>query len=242
MKKMKKRITFLTGAGVSRDSGIPTFRDGKDALWNNVSVNEVATRDGWEKDIFKAFKFYDDMKEKLPSYEPNAMHKKISKLEDTYEVTVVTQNIDDLHERAGSSNVIHLHGELLKKRTTGNPDIFFDNPIGEELKPGVTGDDGFFMRPHVVLFGEQPFNIIRARSAFIETDLIIIIGTSFSIEYLLSLVFGGHIQPIKILYIDPKPAELQKFNIPNVDITYIKKTAIESLNGLDDFLKINLEK
>lgn len=237
---MKKKIVIFTGAGVSAESGVKTFRDGKDAYWNNYSIEQVATKEGWEKDPETAFKFYNEMKNEIVKYEPNAMHIALAKLEEEYDVTIVTQNVDDLHERAGSTDVIHLHGELNKMRTTGNPDMLLD--YDRDIKPGDEGEDGFPLRPHVVLFGEQPFNHTRSASEFHNADIRISIGTSFSIGYTLPLVWLSHgVRFPHGLYIDPKPAVLRNFGINDQSIMYIKKPACDAIDDMKTYIETNIK-
>jgi NAD-dependent deacetylase len=233
---MKKKITIFTGAGISKESGIGTFRDGDDAYWNKFKVEDVATVEGWKRDLKTAFDFYNEMRKEIGKHKPNAMHLAIADLEKEYEVIVVTQNVDDLHEKAGSTNVIHLHGEMNKMRTAGNPFMLLD--YDRDLKPGDEGDDGFELRPHVVLFGEQPYNHQRATESFRDADVRIAIGTSFSVGYTIPLVWlsVGVKYPCG-LYIDPKPAVLRNMQINDQSIMYIKKEATQAITDMRTYIE-----
>ena len=168
---MKKLVVF-TGAGISKESGIPTFRD-SDGLWENHSIMDVATPQGWEKNPKLVLNFYNDRRKHLATCEPNDAHKILAELEKDYDVYVITQNIDNLHERGGSTKVIHLHGELTKARNLTNDDIV---DIGYE---DIIEMDN--LRPHVVWFGENVLNLNEARNITAEADIFVIIGTSLQV-------------------------------------------------------------
>lgn len=172
----RQNITVLTGAGISAESGIKTFRDGG-GLWEGYRVEEVATPDAWERNPGLVLKFYNERRRDLHKARPNAAHRALTQLEDRYNVTIVTQNVDDLHERAGSSNVIHLHGELLKARSSVNPLLIYDIE-GDELKLGQLCEKGFQLRPHIVWFGEAVPMMPAAIEATAGADYFIVIGTS----------------------------------------------------------------
>jgi NAD-dependent deacetylase len=227
---MKKKVVIFTGAGVSKESGIETFRDGENAYWNKYKIDDVATIDGWEKDQQKAFDFYNDMRKEISKYDPNEMHKAIANLEKDYDVTVITQNIDDLHERAGSTNVIHLHGELSKMRTFDNTHRFFN--YDKDINVGDIGYDGSQLRPHVVLFGEQPYNYQDASDALISSRIKIVIGTSFNIGYTIPLVWAYP----RGLYIDPKPSVLRNLGVNDQSITYVKKNATDAIKEMNEYI------
>ena len=171
-----KRIVFLTGAGISAESGIPTFRGAIDGLWENHNVEEVATAKAIKEHPDVVYKFLNELRDKYKDCQPNSAHKAIAKLEKDYDVTVITQNIDDLHEKAGSTHVIHLHGDLSKVRAVNNTDLLFDYPEGGII-PGDT-IDGHRVRPHVVLFGEDVPNYRRAIPFVKQADICVVIGTS----------------------------------------------------------------
>jgi NAD-dependent deacetylase len=178
--KMKKKILVFSGAGVSAESGISTFRD-SNGLWENHSIEEVATPQGWLRNPSLVLDFYNKRRAQLKEVEPNEAHKLIADLEMKYDVTVVTQNVDNLHERAGSSRVIHLHGELTKVR----PENRLDKAIEwtEDLHLGDLCENGFQLRPHIVWFGEMLNEeyINSSRMAAESADVCIIIGTSLQV-------------------------------------------------------------
>ncbi|SEP77661.1 SIR2 family NAD-dependent protein deacylase [Neolewinella agarilytica] len=196
-----KKIAVLTGAGVSAESGIATFRD-SNGLWENHRVEDVASPEGFARDPGLVLNFYNQRRAQLHTVEPNAGHHLVAALEEDYNVTVITQNIDDLHERAGSTNIIHLHGELLKARPArGDGEVV--NWTGD-IKLGDTDDKGVQMRPHIVWFGEGVPEIENAAEVVSEADLIIIIGTSMQVYPAAGLV-GYAANSVPVVYIDPKP-------------------------------------
>ena len=218
---MKKKIVVFTGAGVSRESGVLTFRDSVDGLWENHKIDDVCTPSGWKKDREKVLNFYNDRRRQLPTVEPNSAHTGLVKLEEKYDVTIVTQNVDDLHERAGSSKILHLHGELTKARgTLSSKETIVEigyNDINIGDKCEITGSQ---LRPHIVWFEEYPFNVEESHTAIGEADILFIIGTSLNIGYTLQLLANAS-EDCKIYYIDPEPNEiLSKYGM---DIKYIKR-------------------
>lgn len=197
---MKKKIAVLTGAGVSAESGISTFRD-SGGLWEEHKIDDVATFKGWTKDRDLVLKFYNTRRTQLSTVKPNDAHFAIAKLEDGYDVTVVTQNVDDLHERAGSSNIIHLHGELTKARSTVNPSLVYD--IGyKEIQRGDMCEKGSQLRPHIVWFGEDVPMMDKAYEVVFDADIVIIIGTSMRVYPAAGLV-GVTSPGTKVYFIDP---------------------------------------
>ena len=198
---MKKKIVVLTGAGVSAESGINTFRD-SGGLWEGHDVMEVASPDGWNRNRELVLDFYNKRRAQLLEVEPNAAHLALVELEEKYEVHIVTQNVDDLHERAGSSNVLHLHGELLKVRSLGNGNLVYD--WAKDLVEGDLCEEGHQMRPHIVWFGEQVPMLEVAASIVSTAEIIIVIGTSMQVYPAASLV--GYAPPFApIIYVDPNP-------------------------------------
>lgn len=191
----------LTGAGVSAESGINTFRDA-DGLWEGHDVMEVATPQGFAQNPHLVLEFYNERRRQLSTVFPNAAHKALSALEEHYRVDIITQNVDDLHERAGSSNVIHLHGELLKARSVKNPNAIID--WKSDIKIGDIASDGSQLRPHIVWFGEDVPLLPKAAETTSMANIIIIIGTSMQVYPAASLV---HYAPLDspIYFIDPKP-------------------------------------
>ena len=220
---MKKKIVFLTGAGMSVESGFKTFR-GNDGLWENYPVEQVATHEGWERDPELVTKFYNMLRKKLYSAEPNKGHRLIAELEKDFDVTVITQNVDNLHEKAGSTNVIHLHGELAKVCSSRDPynpryiqELSEENP---EVAPGTKAGDGSLLRPFIVFFGES---VPMMEPAVIETqkaDIFIIIGTSMNVYPAAGLL---HYAPSEapVYLIDPSS------DVQNVtrNVTHIQKGA-----------------
>ncbi|MEO0733031.1 MAG: NAD-dependent deacylase [Bacteroidota bacterium] len=196
-----KRIAVLTGAGVSAESGIATFRDAN-GLWENHRVEDVASPEGFRRDPALVLEFYNQRRAQLHTVKPNVGHKLIAALEDEYQVTVITQNIDDLHERAGSTDIIHLHGELLKARPVGTGGPILDWP--GDIKVGDTHEDGRQLRPHIVWFGEDVPEIVNAAGIVSQADLVLIVGTSMQVYPAAGLV-GYAPDHAPVVYIDPKP-------------------------------------
>lgn len=201
---MKKRIVVLSGAGMSAESGIKTFRD-DDGLWNNYRVEEVASPMAWASDMDMVLEFYNQRRKQLLECEPNEGHKALARLEDKFDVHIVTQNVDDLHERAGSSNIIHLHGEIRKVRSTKDPSIILDLD-GWELKAGDLCPLGSQLRPHIVWFGESVPNITKGAEIVTTADILLVIGTSMQVYPAAGLV---HYAPVdcKKYYIDPNASQ-----------------------------------
>lgn len=224
-----KKIAIFTGAGVSQESGVSTFRDTKDGLWYNYNVDEVATRRGWLLNPEKVMEFHNMLRKKLLDVQPNDAHKALAKLQDKYDVTIVTQNVDDLHERAGSNKVLHLHGELFKSRSTLDPKTLYE--CRGDLNVGDEGADGSRLRPHTVLFDEYPYNVDESWDVLSGADILIIIGTSFDISYTAGLV--GSFKGSAVYYVDPKPTKLIENYFP---VKFIRKKAVEGVTKLVDKL------
>ncbi|WP_299536244.1 NAD-dependent deacylase [Ulvibacterium sp.] len=198
---MKKKVVVLTGAGVSAESGIKTFRDAN-GLWEGHDVMEVASPQGFASNPELVLDFYNQRRRQLLEVAPNAAHRALVDLEAHFSTTIVTQNIDNLHERAGSSHVVHLHGELLKVRSTGNPNLILD--WKEDLNLGDVCENGHQLRPHIVWFGEQVPMIETAIEITGQADALLIIGTSMQVypaAGLLQYAPGG----VPIYFIDPRP-------------------------------------
>ena len=174
----KQHIVILTGAGISAESGISTFRDA-DGLWEGHDIMEVASPQGFAKNPALVLDFYNQRRAQLLTVKPNAGHLALVVLEEKYDVTVVTQNVDNLHEQAGSSKVIHLHGELLKARSTTDPDAIVD--WTEDIDVGTMATDGSQLRPHIVWFGEDVPLIPTAVEYASRADIFVIIGTSLQV-------------------------------------------------------------
>jgi NAD-dependent deacetylase len=197
-----KHIVVLTGAGMSAESGLKTFRDA-DGLWEGHDVLEVATPEGFNKNPELVLKFYNERRRQLLDVLPNQAHYDLAELEKYFKVSIITQNVDDLHERAGSSNVIHLHGELLKARSTYNEQDVFD--WKEDIFLGDLCVEGYQIRPHIVWFGEAVPMIEKAVDICTTADALMIIGTSMQVYPAASLM---HYVPqnTPTYFIDPKPA------------------------------------
>jgi NAD-dependent deacetylase len=175
---LKKNLVVLTGAGISAESGLKTFRD-SDGLWMGYDVYQVATPEGWKKDPGLVLDFYNQRRKEVAKAFPNAAHKGISDFQNDFNVTVITQNIDDLHERAGSKNVVHLHGEIFKMRSVNDANTFYE--IRNDIQFGQKAPDGFQLRPHVVWFGEAVPMIEEAAKIFSTADVFILVGTSLQV-------------------------------------------------------------
>lgn len=220
-----KKIVVLTGAGISAESGINTFRDA-DGLWEGHDVMEVATPQGFHSNPGLVLNFYNERRRQLLQVAPNLAHKALVRLEDHYDVSIITQNVDDLHERAGSSQVIHLHGELLKARCSHNPYKIVDWKT--DIKIGDLSDEGRQLRPHIVWFGEEVPLLEKAAHITQTAQVLIIIGTSMQVYPAASLI---HYVPgnTPIYFIDPKP------NISETDfdgLTIIKSSAVQGVPPL----------
>ena len=226
-----KRLVILTGAGMSAESGISTFRD-SNGLWNNYPVEQVATPEGFKANPQLVLDFYNYRRRELLTVEPNEGHKGLAKLEKLFEVHIITQNVDNLHERAGSTHVIHLHGELMKSCSVKNKDRPFDiSPEKPDIHLGDTAPDGGQLRPFIVWFGEAVPKINEAIGYVESADIVVVIGTSLNVypaAGLLHYVRDG----LPIFLIDPNPV-----NAYRSDIEYIKKGASEGVKMLSERLK-----
>lgn len=175
---MQPNIVILTGAGISAESGLKTFRD-SDGLWNGYSIQEVATPEGFAKNPKLVLDFYNQRRKEIANAKPNAAHLTLAKLQNKYAVTIITQNIDDLHERAGSNKVIHLHGEIFKMRSVANPQVTY--PITGDINLGDLAEDGSPLRPFIVWFNEEVPLLPQAAAVVAEADVFVIIGTSLQV-------------------------------------------------------------
>lgn len=209
------KLVVLTGAGMSAESGIKTFRD-SDGLWENHRIEEVCTPEALEQNPERVIQFYNERRRQLYGASPNSGHAGLAGLERFFDVRIITQNIDDLHERAGSSHVLHLHGELKKVRSSQCPERIYDLD-GWELKPGSRGEDGSLLRPHVVFFGEAVPNIEPAIEWVKQADIFVVIGTSLAVYPAASLL---HYAPegIPVFVIDPKiPQQARRAGIHAIE-------------------------
>jgi NAD-dependent deacetylase len=225
------KVIVLTGAGMSADSGLKTFRD-SDGLWEGYDARDVATPQAWERDKELVLEFYNERRKQAHSVDPNKGHKALARLEEQYDVTIITQNVDSLHERAGSSDVLHLHGELSKVRSENDPSLIYDIG-GETIELGDTAEDGAQLRPHVVWFGEPVPNMRKASEIVPNADILIVIGTSLVVypaAGLVDLVPGD----IPKYIIDPNAPELRDFT----GWEHLEQTAAEGAPELiDDLLE-----
>ncbi len=204
---MKKKLVISSGAGISAESGISTFRDA-DGLWENYPVMEVCSADGFARNPALVHQFYNDRRKQLVRCRPNAAHRALVELEKWYDVYVITQNVDDLHERAGSSNILHLHGELMKARSLSDPTKLYTlDEEHLETSPSMRMPDGDRVRPHIVFFQEAVPNIERAIEWVSQADIFVVIGTSLAVYPAASLLH--YVRPgIPVYYIDPRPASV----------------------------------
>ncbi len=226
---MKKKLVILSGAGMSQESGIRTFRD-MDGLWEEYDVTEVATPEAWAKNPTLVMKFYNDRRKQLYESEPNAGHRGLVDLEKDFEVKIITQNIDDLHERAGSSSVLHLHGELKKARSSVDESLIYDID-GWELKFGQKCAKGSQLRPHIVWFGEAVPAMDDAIPLVESADILVVIGTSLNVYPAAGLVNYAK-REIPIFVIDPQKPSLYIRNV-----NYIQEKAGKGVEILKKELK-----
>lgn len=217
--RMRKKLVVLTGAGISAESGLKTFRD-HDGLWEGYNVYDVATPEAWQRDPVMVQSFYNARRKEVLKAKPNAAHLLLAELENHFNVCIITQNIDNLHERAGSSHIIHLHGEITKAQSSVNPNLTY--PIeGTELLMTDTCELGSPLRPFVVWFGEAVPKMAEAEIAMSDADLVLIIGTSLQVYPAASLVHAVPIDAL-ITVIDPGSPALVKR--PNTSIIRQKAT------------------
>ena len=215
------KICVLTGAGISAESGIKTFRDAG-GLWEGHDVMDVASPQGWESNQALVLNFYNERRRQLREVKPNVAHLAVVRLEDKHEVTIITQNVDDLHKRAGSTNVLHLHGELTKVRSTIDDSLIYS--WNKDLNLGDLCEKGEQLRPHIVWFGEQVPMLSKAIEQIILADTIIIIGTSMQVYPAASLTSYAH-KKTKIYYVDPKPQLNQELKNQRKNLTILQGTA-----------------
>jgi NAD-dependent deacetylase len=196
-----QRVVILSGAGISAESGLGTFR-GSGGLWEGVSVKDVATIDAWDRDPAKVLRFYNQRRRDVMAAEPNEAHYALKDLEEIFEVSIITQNIDDLHERAGSTNVLHLHGEILKARSSRDERLLYARR--EDINLGDRCEQGSQLRPHVVWFGESVPMMDQAISIAKKADFFIVVGTSLEVYPAASLIEHIPFEATKFV-IDPQP-------------------------------------
>ncbi len=223
---MKKKLVVLTGAGISAESGIMTFRDAG-GLWENHSIEEVATPEGWRKNPKLVLQFYNERRAKAAEAKPNVGHLALADLEKHFDVHIITQNVDGLHEKAGSTNVLHLHGELSKVRSVKNEHLIYD--IGAKaIEIGDLADDGGQLRPHIVWFGEMVPMIEPAADLCLNADIFVVVGTSLQVYPAAGLI--GYVSDDAPKYIiDPTMPEVSNLY---QNLTFITETATVGVPAL----------
>lgn len=226
---MKLKIVALTGAGMSAESGISTFRD-SNGLWENHDIMEVASPEGWKNNPKLVLDFYNKRRAQLKEVKPNRGHEILAELEQQFDVHIITQNVDNLHERAGSSSVLHLHGELTKVRSIANENFILE--WTEDLNWGDTDDKGNQLRPHIVWFGEAVPAIEKAVTIIEKADIVVIIGTSLQVYPAAGLMHYAS-PKVPVYYIDPKPATIYELTNP---LEVFKMSASEGMEKLKSML------
>ncbi len=227
----KPKLVVLTGAGISAESGLKTFR-GAGGLWEGHRVTDVATPEAFRADPEMVLRFYNERRHQAFAAQPNAGHLGLVELEKTFDVTIITQNIDDLHERAGSSHIIHLHGELRKKRSAQNPNLIED--WVEDIHVGDLAPDGGQWRPHIVWFGEQVPMLDEAVPHVYQADVLVVVGTSLVVYPAASLV--DYVRPGKKIYVvDPnRPSGMYVAN----EVEFIEEPASTGVPKLVERLSV----
>ncbi|MFN5621191.1 MAG: SIR2 family NAD-dependent protein deacylase [Flavobacteriales bacterium] len=221
-----KRLIVFTGAGMSAESGIPTFR-GSDGLWENHRIEDVATPEAWERDPELVLTFYNQRRKGILEARPNPGHAQIARWQDEFDVTVITQNIDDLHERAGSKKVVHLHGEIWKARSTSHPELVY--PLENwRLLIGDTCEKGSQLRPHIVWFGEDVPMLGVAADIVEEADIFIVVGTSLQVYPAAGLIHHAWRASQKFI-VDPNAGEL----VTKAGWTVVADGASNGLSAVD---------
>lgn len=223
-----KKLVVLTGAGISAESGLKTFRD-SDGLWEGYNIEDVATYNAWLKNPTLVLDFYNERRKSVLKSQPNAAHQILAELQEVFDVHIVTQNVDDLHERAGSKKILHLHGEILKMKSTNNENKFYS--IETDIYLGDKAEDGFQLRPHIVWFGEQVPMMDKAIINCMEAEIFVVIGTSLAVYPAAGLINYVSYETPKFI-IDKK--------IPNIagvqNINLFENTAIEGMKLLREKL------
>ncbi|MEE4197864.1 MAG: NAD-dependent deacylase [Bacteroidales bacterium] len=225
-----KKLVVLSGSGISAESGIKTFRD-MGGIWETYDVMEVASPQAWQSDPERVLRFYNERRKIVLESSPNQGHLGLVELEKYFQVTIITQNVDDLHERAGSKNVLHLHGEIRKARSTADEDLIYDID-GWELKLGDYCEKGSQLRPHVVWFGEPVNAILEAASVCEKADLFVVVGTSLNVYPAAGLVDYVP-RNVPIYLIDPHEVQASYYS----KINYIREKATTGIPLLVEQLK-----
>ena len=234
---MKPRIVVFTGAGVSADSGISTFRD-SDGLWANYRIEDVCTPEALRHNRATVIEFYNMRRRESLTKKPNAGHLAIASMEEWADVTVITQNVDNLHEQAGSQRVVHLHGELMKLRSERNPELICDIN-GWEQKLDARAEDGALLRPHIVFFGESVPMFDPACKIVSEADILIVVGTSLAVYPAASLVYYMRDRKVPIYLVDPGQPDTAMIRNP---LKHIKERGAVGVPQLIEMLRDELAK
>ena len=220
---MKKKIVVLTGAGMSAESGISTFRD-SNGLWENHDIKEVASPEGWDNNPALVLDFYNKRRALLKEVKPNRGHEILAELEKDFDIQIITQNVDNLHERAGSTKILHLHGELTKVRSVADKNYILD--WTEDLHLGDFDDKGNQLRPHIVWFGEAVPGFEKAIAMMELAEVVIIIGTSLQVYPAAGLMYYAA-KRVPVYYIDPKPATIYDL------VNRLEVIALSASEGMD---------
>ena len=233
---MRKKIAVFTGAGVSADSGIATFRDA-DGLWANYRIEEVCTPEALKNNRAKVIEFYNLRRKESLTKKPNAGHTAIASMDEWADVCVITQNVDNLHEQAGSKRVVHLHGELMKLRSEKNPNLIYDINEGWEQSLDERGEDGALLRPHIVFFGED-VPMFDLESKIVEqADILIVVGTSLAVYPAAALVYYVRNKEVPIYLVDPGTPNISMIKNP---LTHIKERGAVGVPKLVEMLQKEL--
>jgi NAD-dependent deacetylase len=225
----KKKLVVLTGAGISAESGLKTFRD-SDGLWEGFDINEVATPRGWRKNPGLVLEFYNQRRKNVAEANPNAAHYCLAELENDFDVTIITQNIDNLHERAGSTKILHLHGEIFKMRSEKTDSVVYD--IYGDIKLGDLADDGGQLRPYIVWFEEPVTKMEEAVPVVISSDIFVVVGTSLAVYPAAGLV--NYVGPgIPKFIVDKRIPYASPMN----NLVLIEKKATEGVEELKTLLR-----
>lgn len=235
--KQPTRIVVFTGAGVSADSGIATFRDA-DGLWANYRIEEVCTPEALRTNRAKVIEFYNMRRKESLTKRPNAGHIAIAEMEQWADVCVITQNVDNLHEQAGSTRVVHLHGELMKLRSEANPELIYDINDGWEQRLDERAEDGALLRPHIVFFGEDVPMFDIASRIVEQADILIIVGTSLAVYPAAALVLYMKNKQVPIYLVDPGTPNTSGISNP---LTHIKERGAVGVPALVEALRREFE-
>ena len=225
----KKKLVVLTGAGFSAESGLKTFRD-SDGLWEGYNIEDVATPRAWKKDPKLVLEFYNYRRRNVRDAQPNAAHHGLAYLQEQFDVHIITQNIDDLHERAGSKNVLHLHGEIFKMRSEQNEHLVYE--IKDDIRLGDRAEDGAQLRPHIVWFEEPVPKIEEAIGIVVQADIFVVAGTSLVVYPAAGLVSYARTQIPKYIIDKSIPYASSVYNL-----IAIEKPATEGIKDLVELLK-----